>query len=268
MIGNVRKLFSTNRELGLTIILAALSFIIFILPMSVKRPMVRYTHIVTLAPFQGVSENIKRLVHTAETNEWLRKQLQEKEIEIAFAREALEQNARLRDSLGFPKREAYTLIPAEPKAIDPKRRDNALLVAVSENQEVRRDMAVVSLMGLVGKTTNVLGNTVTVELLTSPNCRVAARDQNTRALGIIKWNGGQMLYLDNVPIRDSVMVGDTIISSGLGGLFPAGLPIGIVEQVTNPERGFFKDIQVDPFVNFNRLDEVFILKGTGEEDAG
>jgi len=264
MIAGLRKRVSENKEFGLTFILAALSLIILILPLSIKRPLAKYTHTVTLAPFQGVAENLKRLVHTNETNRWLRKQLLEKELAFAFAREALEQNARLRDSLGFRKRKGYDLIPAELEGIAPKRRDNAIVISIKESHEVTEDMAVVSLQGLVGKTTNVLGENVTVELLTSPNCRVAARDQNTRTLGIIKWNPGRHLFLDNVPIRDSVAVGDTIISSGLGGLFPSGLPIGVIESIRIPEKGFFKKIIVRPFVNFNRLDEMFILKDRDE----
>ncbi|MBD3218530.1 MAG: rod shape-determining protein MreC [candidate division Zixibacteria bacterium] len=262
MIANPRKLFTENKEIGLAIILAALSFIILIMPLSIKRPMATYTYLATLSPFQGVSEKLKRLTETHQTNKWLRQQLLERELEIAFAREALEQNARLRDSLGFRELREYEVIPAELEAIDPKRRDNALLVSVREDYQLSPDRAVVGLNGLVGKTTNVLKNTVTVELLTSPNCRVAARDQNTRAMGIIKWERGTDLLMDNVPIRDVVEVGDTIISSGLGGLFPEGLPIGVVSEVDIPERGFFKNIKVKPFVDFNRIDEVFILGET------
>jgi len=260
MIAYFRKLFTENRDLGLAFILAALSFIFLILPLSLKRPMGKYTNLVTLAPFQGVSENLKSLVRTTQTNKWLRKQLLEKELEITFAREALEQNARLRDSLGFSQRKMYELIPAELEAIDPKRRDNAVIISIKSGYDVTTEMAVVNQSGLVGKTTNVLGQNITVELLTSPNCKVAARDQSTRALGIIKWEQGIYLYLDNVPISDSVNIGDTIISSGLGALFPAGLPIGVIEGIEVPKREFFKRITVKPFVNFNRLDELFVLK--------
>jgi len=248
MIANFRKTLEENKDLGLAILLAALSLILLILPLSLKQPLAKYTHLVTLSPFQGAAQNLKNLIETSQTNKWLRSQ------------EALKQNKRLRDSLDFLERKNYALISAEMQTIDPKRRDNAILVAVRNFANVTVDMAVVSLNGLVGKTTNVLGNTITVELLTSPNCRVAARDQNTRALGIIRWERGQNLFLDNVPLRDSINVGDTVVSSGLGGLFPTGLPIGVIEKIDIPKRGFFKRITVRPFVNFNHMDEVFILK--------
>jgi rod shape-determining protein MreC len=258
MLEGLRKLVADNKEIGLAFILAALSFIILILPITLKRPLAKYTHIVTLAPFQSVSEDLKRLVNTAQ--EYRDRDGLLLKMKYDFGLEALRQNARLRDSLGFKRRTEYRLIPAELEAIDPKRRDNAIIVSIKDSREVMEDMAVISLQGLVGKTTNVLNDNVTVELLTSPNCRVAARDQNTRTLGIIKWRLGQHLFMDNVPVRDKVNIGDTIISSGLGGLFPTGLPIGVVEDVKVPERGFFKHIRVRPFVNFNRLDEMFILK--------
>ncbi|HDS00793.1 MAG TPA: rod shape-determining protein MreC [candidate division Zixibacteria bacterium] len=267
MTAILRKLFGENKEVGLAIILAALSFVILILPLDLKRPMAKYTYLVTLSPFQGVSEKIKRLAETTQTNKWLREQLLKRELELILVREALEQNERLRDSLGFRQVGGFTVIPGELKQIDPKRRDNALIVSVREDHEVAPDMAVVSLSGLVGKTTHVMINTVTVELLTSPNCRVAARDQNTRTMGIIRWESGNDLLLDNVPVRDPVNVGDTVISSGLGGLFPEGLPIGVVSEVELPERGFFKDIKVRPFVDFNRIDELFILKQPKETEG-
>lgn len=263
MISSLRKLIANNKEFGLAAGLVILSFIILVLPINIKRPLAKYTYIVSLSPFQGLSEDLKQLSHTVQINRHLRKQLMERELELSFAREALAQNSRLRDSLGFRERREYELIPAELEAIDPKRRENAIIVSVASGSSVQADMAVMGVSGLVGKTTNVLGNNVTVELLTSPSCRVAGRSADNRALGIIRWESGLYLHFDNVPIRDSVEVGDTIISSGLGGLFPDGLPIGTIVSIDVPEKGFFKQIDVKPFVDFNRLDEVFILK---EED--
>ena len=260
MTAILRKLFVEHKEVGLAIILAALSFIILILPLSLKRPMAKYTYLVTLSPFQGASEKLKRLAETNRSNKWLREQLLKRELELIRVREALEQNMRLRNALGFSERKDFTFIPGELKQIDPKRRDNAITVSVREDHRVTADMAVVNLSGLVGKTTYVSNNTVTVELLTSPNCRVAARDQNTRTMGIVRWESGNDLLLDNVPLRDPVYIGDTIISSGLGGLFPEGLPIGVISGIDIPKRGFFKNIEIRPFVDFNRIDELFILK--------
>ena len=104
---------------------------------------------------------------------------------------------------------------------------------------------------------------MTVELLTSPNCRAAARDANTRVLGIVRWTGGKRLLLDNVSISDTVAVGDTVITSGLGGVFPEGLPVGIIVSVVTGESPFFKSIILDPFVDFGALEELIVLRKSG-----
>jgi rod shape-determining protein MreC len=67
------------------------------------------------------------------------------------------------------------------------------------------------------------------------------------------------MFLDNCPRQGDVVVGDTVITSGLGGIFPEGLVIGMVTGVESPEKEFFYDISVDPAVNFNGLDELYIL---------
>ncbi len=67
------------------------------------------------------------------------------------------------------------------------------------------------------------------------------------------------LVLDNLSLSDSVLVGDTIITSGLGGIFPPDLPIGIVQSVAEGKSPFFKEIEVEPFVDFGALDELVIL---------
>jgi len=110
----------------------------------------------------------------------------------------------------------------------------------------------------------VLGDLLTVELLTSPNCRAAARDANTRVLGIVRWAGGRYLQFDNVSLSDTVNVGDTVITSGLGGIFPEDLPVGTIVSVEEGRSPFFKSIQIEPFVDFGALDELIILKRSEE----
>jgi rod shape-determining protein MreC len=79
-------------------------------------------------------------------------------------------------------------------------------------------------------------------------------------LGIIRWVYGGELLLDNVLLSDSVNVGDTIITSGLGGVFPENLPIGTITSVKTGRSPFFKRISVTPFADFGALDELMILK--------
>ena len=91
------------------------------------------------------------------------------------------------------------------------------------------------------------------------NCRISVIDQNTRAMGIIRWQGGKFLEMSNVPIESKVVVGDTIVSSGLGEIFPPGLMVGTVIYSKDIENTLFKDIMVKPTVDFGSLEEVFVV---------
>ncbi|MGE5693520.1 MAG: rod shape-determining protein MreC, partial [Candidatus Zixiibacteriota bacterium] len=123
---------------------------------------------------------------------------------------------------------------------------------------IRRNLPVVHLNGLVGKVMDATPDAAVIQLLFDPGCRVAARDRRSRVLGIVKWKSGPYLSLDNVSLSDDVAIGDTIISSGLGGIFPEGLVIGTVKTALADTASFFRRIEVLPAVSFSALDEVFI----------
>jgi rod shape-determining protein MreC len=59
--------------------------------------------------------------------------------------------------------------------------------------------------------------------------------------------------------KADVKIGDTVISSGLDGLFPKGLPVGTVSDISRPESGLFQEVKVRPFVNFTKLEEVLVI---------
>jgi len=99
-----------------------------------------------------------------------------------------------------------------------------------------------------------------VYLLTEPRCRVAARVKRSREQGILRYELGRGMYLDNCPRQGDVVIGDTVLTSGLGGIFPEGLVIGTVKRVDTPEKEFFYNIAVEPAINFNGLDELYVLK--------
>jgi len=100
---------------------------------------------------------------------------------------------------------------------------------------------------------------LSVPAVKAGGCRVAARDQRSRILGIVKWKSGPYLSFENVSPADDVAKGDTVVSSGLGGIFPEGLVIGTIKSVAADTASFFRKIELSPAVGFSALDEVFIL---------
>jgi rod shape-determining protein MreC len=124
---------------------------------------------------------------------------------------------------------------------------------------VSKDMPVIVPSGVVGKTVSADRYSAVVQLLYDPACKVAARVQSSRTLGIVAYLGGKYLSLTNVPADQKIAVGDSVISSGLGGIFPEGLYIGRVVDIHKKEGEMFYEIDIEPGANFSLLEELFVI---------
>jgi len=106
----------------------------------------------------------------------------------------------------------------------------------------------------------VQGGRSRVRLLLSETTAVSVRNVRSRALGIVDWDPGQgRLRVDQVPYHADFALGDTLVSSGLGGVFPPDLPVGVVASVSEPPERLLKDVALHPFVAFYQIEEVFVL---------
>jgi rod shape-determining protein MreC len=120
-------------------------------------------------------------------------------------------------------------------------------------------MAVAAADGVVGRVIEVFPNAAKVLLITDPNSGVDVIVQRTRAQGIMEGRIEESCILKYVKKSDDVQVGDRIITSGLGGIFPKGLLAGKVTKVERKRPGIFQAVEVDPTADLSRLEEVLIL---------
>jgi rod shape-determining protein MreC len=98
------------------------------------------------------------------------------------------------------------------------------------------------------------------------NAAAGALVERTRAQGIVVGTGVEMLRMNFVPVTADVKAGDTVVTSGVDGIYPKGFVIGKVEQVDNGN-GIYKNIRVRPSVEFNRLEDVLVVKTPPPEQA-
>ncbi|HHT46652.1 MAG TPA: rod shape-determining protein MreC [Firmicutes bacterium] len=178
--------------------------------------------------------------------------------------ELQKENHRLREMLGFENSVEYSLLPAEVIARDPSYWFETITINKGFDDGVKKDMAVVTSQGLVGSVYFVSQNSSQVLMLTDSRRAVSALVQRSRepgSIGIVEGypqkNG--FLRMVNLPPDANIQTGDAIISSGLGGIFPKGLVIGHVVEVEKDQYGLLQQALVAPAVNFNRLEEVFIV---------
>ena len=108
-----------------------------------------------------------------------------------------------------------------------------------------------------------------VRPLTGRHCRVSARLTRTRTEGVLEWMPDRGLQLTFLPFRSDVSVGDEVISSGLGGVFPRGIRAGTVSAVSDDPSDGSRRVTVDPVVDFGALEEVFVITAerAAEDDA-
>lgn len=120
-------------------------------------------------------------------------------------------------------------------------------------------MPVVATSGVVGRIVKVSPNSARVLLLTDHASSIAAMIQRSRARGVIKGKGGGACSLEFAMREEDVKVGDVVMTSGIGGVFPKGIAIGEVSMVRKGEYGMFQTVDIRPAVNVSRLEEVLVL---------
>lgn len=211
-------------------------------------------------PFFKFRNTVVKLIGVADENDLLLARLVETSQKISALEEVQRENERLHAVLGFELSADYELLPASVVTVKGENRPIAVVINRGTEDTVHIDMPVINQQGLVGRVQSVTTNFATVQLLSDPTSRVAVRVGESREMGIVKYATEEGMVLGNFPIDGTVNAGDVIISSGLGGIYPAGMKVGVVKLVTRPAEAAFCEVRLEPMVNFQSIEEVFIMR--------
>lgn len=196
-------------------------------------------------------------------------QLKQKNAE--FANELIEYESlkdeveRLREALNFTEsRSNYNYVGVNIIGYSGSSLSDGYIIDKGSNDGIAKNMVVVSYKGLVGKVTKVSSNFAVVQSILNENIAVAVMDQQTRdATGVLQGLSDKkdtnMTVVYNLPIDSDVKEGDIIITSGLGKIYPKEIPVGTVVSVQEDNVKVMKSAVVEPFVNFNKLEELFVV---------
>ena len=199
--------------------------------------------------------------HSVDTeNRRLKERVAQLEGENATRREAQINVDRLRDDLGFVHSNTPRLLAAEITARKSDPKFDTLIINRGSRDGVRINSMVRTRNGLVGRVFEVTPGTASVLMLTDQKSGVGARVQRaaSRAVGVCEGNNSSRLELKYLPGDADIKPGDRIVTSGLGGIFPAGQVIGTVESVKADENNVGKTAVVHPTVEFDSLEEVYV----------
>jgi len=127
------------------------------------------------------------------------------------------------------------------------------------NHKVEKKLTVMTDAGIVGHIIHSSPNSSKVLLITDSRSAIDSLFQKTRASGVTVGTGEKTCQMKFVPISAEVSVGDKVVSSGLGGVFPKGLVVGMVVDVVKQKQELFQDITVVPSAELSNLEEVVVV---------
>ena len=192
-------------------------------------------------------------------NRDLNRRLLELEEENANLKEMQAENKRLREALNFVESTDLHYLPAIVIGKSSSGSLNSITIDRGEAEGVQVGMPVVSSVGLAGQVVAVDKGSALCQLLLDNKFGAAVKVQRNRIDGIIHWESGDVCRLDGIPATMDVRVGDELITSGLDGVYNKGLKVGKVIKVKKQPDKLFQRILVEPFTDFHRLEEVFVL---------
>lgn len=216
-------------------------------------------------PFESLSYKLMYLAYVFDENHVLRSRLAEVSSENMALREGSHEVERLRRLLGFRDIYPAPLRPSRVVAEVDERLGGGIVIDRGYDDGVAKNMTVISPDGLVGLVVRAGENMSSVKRIVDPGSRVSACLQYGRNAGILRATAEGGLVMDWVAPDAEVEPGDTVISSGLGSVVPKGMLIGEVKNVYEDPEKFSLSLVVKPFVNFGRLEEVFVLLGPPAE---
>lgn len=198
-------------------------------------------------------------------NDRLLRENQELQLELMQAREAARENEMLRQAVGWQKKAPWKVRLARVVVRDPANWWRTLQINLGSSDGVSKNMPVVTSTGLAGRIDEVGINYSRVVLLGDPKCRVSALIENTkRDTGVIAPGDAsildesvvQMTYLSRL---SQIAPGQRVVTSGLGGIFPKGIPVGHIIDTNSIGYGLYLEARVKLVADLRELEEVWVV---------
>jgi len=178
-----------------------------------------------------------------------------------------QENNRLREQLGFSQSLRYQHIPAELIGRDPNNLFSAFVINKGTRAGVAIDMPVIAyqngVQGLVGKVVQAGAFESLVMPLYDESCFVSSRLAESRYEGIVEGQGSfdipLLMRFIGKRARDEINIGDVVVSSGMGGIYPPGVSIGRVTGINYQETEISMEVELDSTIDFSRLEYMFVI---------
>jgi rod shape-determining protein MreC len=193
-----------------------------------------------------------------EENEKLRQRLADVEVQLQEQRALADRSRGLERLLELRGRTELQTTAAEVIASSVAPEFRTLTIDKGSQQGLLTDMAVIAPTGIVGRVVSPTARASKVQLLIDRNAAAGSLVERSRAQGVVTGRGDGLLRMEYVDEIAELAVGDTVVTSGIDGIFPKGFVIGRIERIDRSGGGY-KEILVKPAVNFTTLEEVLVV---------
>jgi rod shape-determining protein MreC len=192
-------------------------------------------------------------------NRRLREDVERLSSEVGRLREQAQATQRLERLMEFRKQIPGRAIGARVIGRDSTRWFAVILVDRGSDDGIRRNAPVLAAEGLVGRVLTVTPTTAQILLVTDPRSAVGVLLQKSRDAGVVEGQGDGALHLKYVARSQEIAPGEVLVTSGLGGVFPRGVPVGIVTDVVREPGGLYQEARVRPIAGLRQLEEVLVI---------
>ena len=165
---------------------------------------------------------------------------------------------RLRSLLAYAEQFDFETSMAQTIMLDTAGRFKSIIIDRGSADGVEVNDIIANASGLIGRVVLTTNDLAKVQLVTDNNCSVGSLVERTRRQGVVRGNGGANLQLFDIPALADVAPGDRVLTAGIDGVFPKGIPIGTVVR-SEPGQSLFKTVTVKPAVDFGTIEEVIII---------
>ena len=233
-----------------------------------------------LSPFQSAITSISNatkkigvisweMVTVYEQNKMLRSEVEQLRQRDVNVNEIMAENTRLTNILNYKNAvKQFDTAVAKIISYDSSNFTNSITINLGAKDGMQKNMPVITPQGLVGTIVAVYEHSAKVQLILDPRSAVGAIIQRpeSRVIGIMQGSVGvqTLAKMVNIPRDADVVVGDNVLTSGYGGLYPKGIVIGEVVEVTNEAGGLLKYATVKTAVDFYRIEEVLVIVNSRE----
>lgn len=165
---------------------------------------------------------------------------------------------RLRSLLAYSEQFDYETSMAQTIMLDTAGRFKSIIIDRGSAGGVEVNDVIANANGLVGRVVLTTKDLSKVQLVTDNNCSVGSLVERTRRQGVVRGTGAVALQMTDIPALADVQAGDQILTAGIDGIYPKGIPIGTVIQA-EPGQSLFKSVTVRPSVDFGSIEEVIVI---------